>query len=391
MRIAIIGTYLPRRCGIATFTNDLYKSLNTIHADQIGIIALSNNTETIFPQEVKCIIEKDNLGSYQKAAEFINTHYDICIVQHEYGIFGGQSGHYIVELLRMLYIPSLTNLHTVLKKPTIAERTIIQQLALHSDRIMVMTNVALEILGMEYALYDTKICVIPHGVPTFTYNKLDAKKALKLGDKKIMLSFGLLGPNKGYETAIEAVAQINDPNFLYIILGATHPEIRKAEGEKYRKSLEQKVINLGLETKVVFVNQFVSDDLLGQYLKACDIFVSPYPNENQISSGTLTFALGAGCAVLSTPYLYAIDLLAEERGLLFNFGDALGLSHLVNMLLYDEELLLRYSKNGPRYTDNMQWNKIGPKIKALTNEVMAERLDNENLRSFFQPSTKLSS
>lgn len=391
MRIAIIGTYPPRKCGIATFTNDLYKSLVDIHPEQVGIIALSNATESIFPHEVTYIIDKDTLGSYLQAAEFINDQYDLCIIQHEYGIFGGHSGHYIVELLKMLHIPTITNLHTVLKEPTIAERTIIQQLATHSDSITVMTKAALDILGIAYALHETKVRVIPHGVPTFTLNKIEAKKALDLSDKKVMLSFGFLGPNKGYETALEAVAHVDDADFVYIILGTTHPEILKNEGEQYREALEQKVSDLGLETKVIFINQFASDALLAQYLKACDIFVSPYPNENQISSGTLTFALGAGAAVLSTPYWYAVDLLAEERGLLFNFGDALGLSYLLNMLLQQEELLLRYSRNATRYTEDMQWSKIGTRITALMQEVVDERTHTKDLLSFFQRTTKLSS
>lgn len=387
MKIAILGTYPPRKCGIARFTNDLYKSLNSIHPMQVNIIALSNLAEGTFAPEVKQVIEKDNLDSYIKAAEFVNDNYDICIVQHEYGIFGGHSGHYLVEFLKNIHICTITNLHTILKQPTIAERTIIQQLAMHSDKITVMSNTAREILGMEYALFDTKVMLIPHGVPRFSSNKNDIKKALGLNKKKVILSFGFMAPNKGYETVIEAVEKLKELNFVYIILGETHPEVLKNQGQQYRESLEQKVIDLDLGEKVIFINEFVNDGLLAKYLKACDIFVSAHRDENQISSGALTFALGAGAAVISTPYWYALDLLAEDRGLLFNFGDSLGLSELLNILLKNEDILKLYSNNASRYTENMQWDKIGHKINNLIDAVILSSSTRKDLLGYF-PSRK---
>lgn len=383
MKIAIIGTYLPRKCGIATFTHDLYKSLHNLILDKPGIIAISDSSESIFPKEVKFIIKKDDLQDYQTAAKFINENYDTCIIQHEYGIFGGNTGYYIVELLKMLHIPVITNLHTVLKHPTPSERTVVQQLDIYSDKLTVMTQSAIDMLLSGYSLSDTKIKVIPHGIPEFTLSKMDAKEMLSLKDTKVMLSFGFLGPNKGYETAIEAVANVKETNFVYLILGTTHPDILRRDGEEYRTHLEKMVIDLGLEQKVLFINEFATEELLLSYLKACDIFVSPYPNENQISSGTLTFALGAGSAVISTPYWYALDLLAKDRGLLFNFGDSVGLAQLINLLLSNEKLLQRYSANAARYGQNMQWPRIGIKLLKFIDEIFDEKAVTQTIPSLF--------
>lgn len=369
MKIAIIGTYPPRRCGIATFTHDLFQSLQHTHKCTPSIVAVSDGSEVCFPDEVKLVIKRDDAESYRKAASYINTTFDVCIIQHEYGIFGGESGDYILELTQQLDIPVIANLHTVLKSPNRVEKNVLQKLALKCEKVMVMTPFAIQILKETFGVKSDRVVHIPHGVPVFEFEQKSAKKKVGLSGKKVMLSFGFLGPSKGYETAIEAVAKVKNENFLYVILGTTHPNIVKESGEVYRKHLEQKVAELGITDKVKFVNDFATEELLVQYLSACDIYVTPYPSENQISSGTLSFALGAGAAVISTPYWYAKDLLADDRGLLFDFKDSEGLSSLINQLLDDADMLRKYRRNAADHGKKLTWANVGKMHRALFDEM----------------------
>lgn len=373
MKIAIIGTYIPRRCGIATFTHDLFQSLQHIHKCTPAIVAVSDGSEMSFPDEVKLIIERDNIASYRDAASYINADFDVCVLQHEYGIFGGKSGDYILELTRQLNIPVIANLHTVLKSPSVDEKNVLQRLALKCEKVTVMTPFAIQILTDTFGIKSDRIAHIPHGVPVFDFDQKSAKKKVGLSGKKVMLSFGFLGPSKGYETAIEAVAKVKDDDFVYVILGTTHPNIVREHGEIYREHLEQKVAELDIVDKVKFVNYFATEKLLVEYLSACDIYVTPYPSENQISSGTLSFALGAGAAVLSTPYWYAKDLLADNRGLLFDFKDPVGLSALINQLLDDPEMLQRYRCNAASHGKKLTWANVGKMHWTLFNEIISNQ------------------
>ncbi|WP_270088956.1 glycosyltransferase family 4 protein [Sphingobacterium sp. SYP-B4668] len=373
MKTAIIGTYPPRQCGIATFTKDLYKSLTQSSDEDHGIFSISDGTEHFFPEEVVFVIDKNHLHSYLLAAQLINQNYDACIIQHEYGIFGGETGKYIIDLLQHLKVPVVTNLHTVLQEPHANEHRVLRQLSQYSSKLTVMTQRAITMLEQVYQIPSAGVALIPHGVPDFAYNQETAKKKLGLQDKKIMLSFGFLGRSKGIETALDAVAQVKEKDFQYIILGTTHPNILREEGEAYRISLMEKVKALGIEDKVQFVNLFASERLLVQYLSACDIYVTPYPNENQISSGTLSFAIGAGAAVISTPYWYAKDLLAEDRGILFPFRDALALSHTINTLLDQPSELMRYRNNAARYGRQMSWINVGKRHLALLDSLQLDK------------------
>ncbi|UIR57451.1 glycosyltransferase family 4 protein [Sphingobacterium sp. SRCM116780] len=373
MKIAIIGTYPPRKCGIATFTQDLYKSLIILSDEKHGIFSISDGCEETVPTEVSFIIDKDDVNSYHHAAQLINQNYNACLIQHEYGIFGGETGCYIIDLLQKLTVPVATNLHTILQNPSINENKILCQLAQYSDKITVMTPYAIQMLKEIYQIEEEKITFIPHGVPEFTYNQKIAKERLGLQDKKIMLSFGFVGRNKGFETALEAIANVEEEDFVYIILGTTHPNILKEEGEFYRLSLIDKAKKLAIDHKIQFINSFASEELLIKYLNACDIYVTPYPNENQISSGTLSFAIGAGAAVISTPYWYAKDLLAEERGLLFPFKDAKALSLIINQLLKDPDLLKRYRSNAANYGAQISWLNIGKLQLNLIESLQQDR------------------
>ncbi|MBD1421643.1 glycosyltransferase family 4 protein [Sphingobacterium chuzhouense] len=390
MKIAIIGTYPPRQCGIATFTHDTYKSLLQTGACYPSVVSIADGSESSFPSEVKHVILRDQLNSYIEAARFINNTFDICIIQHEYGIFGGEAGSHILTLAQQLDIPIVCNFHTVLKEPSKEEKKTLQQLARVSQQITVMTQYAIKMLKQIYEIPGDKIAHIPHGVPTFDYQQEKAKRALGLTDKKIMLSFGFLGKNKGFETAIEAVSHVKDQDFQYIILGTTHPNVLKESGESYREQLQQKAEELGIGSKINFINCFASEDLLVQYLSACDIYVTPYPNEQQISSGTLSFALGAGAAVISTPYWYAKDLLAHKRGLLFDFRDSQGLSKIINQLLDNPDLLRFYRKNAAQYGKKMSWSTIGFRQLVLLQEILDKQTETQPSVTFSDLPEKLS-
>lgn len=359
MKIAIIGTYDPRACGIATFTKDLFKSLQLIPEAEPAIIAISNGSEKYFPEEVVAVIRQYNREDYSKIAVYLNTHFDVCILQHEYGIFGGEDGEFILELSKALHIPLVSNLHTILSEPSKGQKRIIQELANISQYLTVMTSTAIDILHTVYESRLHKIKLIPHGVPNFQYDQHSAKQKLQLAGKKIALSFGFLGKNKGYETALKAISLVKDPDFCYIILGCTHPNVVTTEGERYRESLEKMVMDLNIVDSVLFINEFADESLLIDYLQATDIYISPYPHEGQISSGTLTFAVGAGAAVVSTPYIYAKDLLANHRGLLFDFNQADQLALIINNLLEQPEKLSYYRNKAKEYGKTIHWKNIG--------------------------------
>lgn len=401
MKIAIIGTYPPRQCGIATFSHDLYHSLPRSLANDHHIFAVSDGSEYVFPEEVTYIIEKGNLDSYIQAADVINNAFDACIIQHEYGIFGGETGSYIIDLLQHLNVPVLTNLHTVLEHPHHNEYRILRALAQYSSKITVMTSRAINMLETIYQIDRNQVSLIPHGVPNFDCDQDMAKRKLGFQNKKVMLSFGFVGKSKGFETAIQAVSQIENDDFVYIILGSTHPNVLKHEGDSYRHDLMDMVMALNIGHKVQFVNQFASEKLLKEYLTACDIYVTPYPNENQISSGTLSFALGAGAACISTPYWYAKDLLADDRGLFFPFNDAHALSSVVNDLLDQPDKLQYYRNNASIYGKQMSWSNVGKRQFQLLNELCTaskssticfnDTVQQNNITNIFHSNKRLSS
>ncbi|MEN5234046.1 glycosyltransferase family 4 protein [Sphingobacterium faecium] len=384
MKIAIIGTYPPRQCGIATFTHDLYQSLQYSSNQDHRIFAVSDGSEYVFPEEVTYVIDKENLNSYFQAAEIINETFDACIIQHEYGIFGGETGKYIIDLIENLKVPVVTNLHTVLEQPNPFEYRIIRQLAQYSSKLTVMTQRAIDMLEKIYQINPESIALIPHGVPQFECDQEIAKKKLGFQNKKVMLSFGFLGRSKGFETAIKAVANIEDDDFVYIILGSTHPNVLRTEGDTYREDLMEMVMNLNIGHKVQFVNQFASEKLLKEYLSACDIYVTPYPNEHQISSGTLSFAVGAGTACISTPYWYAKDLLAEDRGILFPFNDDNALATIVNDLLTNPAKMLYYRNNAAAYGKQMSWANVGKCQLALLKELSDQNTTTISLNNTVQ-------
>lgn len=364
IKIALIGTYLPRRCGIGSFSKNLFDSLPAHASGQRNFVVAINDAENSYeyPPEVRFIIEQDVQDTYVAAAEFINNSgADVCLIQHEYGLFGGQNGSYILSLLHHLRIPVVTTLHTVLEKPSATELFIVREIARLSRRIVAMVHKAVELLRVHYHISPTKIAVIPHGVPDLRFDREATRLELGLSNNNALLTFGFVGRNKGIETVISALPSVvaHYPETVYIVLGKTHPNVVKHEGEEYRLSLHQLVKKLNLEQHVVFLDQYATERDLFKYLSACDIYITPYLSEAQITSGTLTYALGVGSAVISTPYWHAAELLVDGRGALFDFGDSHQLSTLVvNLLDHPSKLAaMRLQANG--FGKAITWPTIG--------------------------------
>ena len=365
MKIALISTYRPRQCGIGSFSKNLFDSLpieKVDHSESFVVAINDPESEYDYPPEVRYIIHQDDHDTYLKAAEFINrSGADICIVQHEYGIFGGQNGVYILSLLHTLEIPVVTILHTVLKKPSYNELYIVKEINKLSQRIVVMAHKAVELLGEVYAIPAEKVSVIQHGVPDIRYERNAVREELGLTDKKLMLTFGFIGRNKGIETVLYALPKVveHHADVVYLVLGKTHPNVIKHSGEEYRLFLLRLVKKLNLEPNVIFINEYTSQEELFKYLTASDIYITPYLNEVQITSGTLSYALGVGAAVVSTPYWHAAELLSDGKGKLFGFADHQGLSEVLIELFNRPQRLLQMRAKATEYGQTITWPKIG--------------------------------
>ncbi|MFO7923752.1 MAG: glycosyltransferase [Bacteroidales bacterium] len=385
MKIAFISTYPPRKCGIGTFASNMVRSLlaNTNEnkpSDSTMILALNDDhQEYDYPEEVKFIIRQNRQRDYVNAAKFINfSDSDVCILEHEFGIFGGDDGVFVLPLLHRLEIPLIVTFHTVLREPSYTQRSIVQAIGKKAARITVMSRRAIDFLVGIYGIPSEKIIFIEHGVPEF--EKLSRKKAKErfgLEDRKVLLTFGLLSRNKGIETVINALPEVvrKNPEVLYIILGATHPSVLRHVGEEYRNYLKRIVKTKGLDKNVYFNNEFVYETRLFEYLCATDIYITPYLSEAQITSGTLSYAVGAGCAVVSTPYWHAQELLDNGRGKLFDFKDTDQLSVILNELLTDDSKLNKLRESAMDYGKKIRWPKIGKQYLSLS-EYVADNLDN---------------
>ena len=380
MKLAYIGTYPPRECGIGTFTNNLFKSMVNAESkknnNESFIVALNDNEiDYRYPEEVKSTIRQDHQRDYLNAAEFINlSGADLCILEHEFGIFGGQNGIYILPLIHRLEIPLIVTLHTILKNPSYNEKAVLQEICKMAHRIVVMSHKAIDFLTGIYDVPKEKIVFIEHGVPDIQFSPEKAKKDFKLETKKVLLTFGFIGRSKGIETVIKALPQVvkKHPNVIYIVLGKTHPNVRRHSGEEYRIFLMRLVKSLKLEKHVVFLNDFINEQDLFKYLYACDIYITPYLNEAQITSGTLSYAIGVGAAVISTPYWHAAELLAEGRGKLFNFNDSEELSTTLTELLDKPEELKKFKTKAYEYGRKITWPKTGEKYLALAKNIVKE-------------------
>jgi glycosyltransferase involved in cell wall biosynthesis len=364
-RIAYVSTYPPRRCGIATFTRDLASS-----AGPHEVVALEHAGEVArHPVEVHHRVRRDVVADYAKAARFLrDCGVDVVSIQHEYGIWGADDGVRVLDFVAALDIPAVATLHTVLRHPTDRQRRILSSLVRSVSSTAVMSTAAAELLADTYDVGDSRIEIIPHGVPDLHLtNPATAKPLVGLADRRVLLSFGLLGPGKGYELAIDAMPEIvaAAPDVCYVVLGATHPEMLAREGEAYRERLTARAASLGVADQVRFVNRFVGMAELGRWLQAADIFITPYPNLEQIVSGTLTYAMAAGRTVVSTPYAYALELLARGRGVIVPPASPGALATTIVELLNDPERRTEIGRRAWEHTRPMVWPRVGAAYATL--------------------------
>jgi len=375
----VVSTYPPRLCGLATFAYDLASALAQGRGEELGeggsvsVVALDERRRRPYGGEVCTVVRTSKLEDYVAAAELVNESAGATVsLQHEYGIFGGRVGRYVLNFLERVRKPVVTTLHTVLAEPKPRQRDILIKVCERSAAVVVMAEKAAEFLTRSYGVPGEKVHVVHHGTPDVTFaDPAPFKKALGVEGRKIVLTFGLISPRKGVQVAIRALADVlpQFPDSLYIILGATHPSIKKRYGEAYRASLQQAIDRLGLHDHVRFVNRFVSLGELLTYLRATDVYVTPYLNEDQISSGTLAYAVACGKAIVSTPYWYARELLGDDRGVLVPFRDWRTLAFWFTNLLAHDGARRYLGRRAYRFGRRMTWAKSAAAYERLFRQV----------------------
>jgi glycosyltransferase involved in cell wall biosynthesis/predicted transcriptional regulator len=366
IRVVYVSTYPPRECGIAAYTKHLVAAITTFCARAVtspAVIAMNDRGGHYdYEIRVKSQIDANDIQSYEKAAQYINTSdVDVVNLQHEYGIFGGEWGEYVTRLLQKTEKPVVTTLHTVLEKPDSDARIVLQRILEHSDSVVVMARAGIGILEQQYGGHSDRIRYVPHGCPNVPLIGTEmTKRSLGLKERVVVSTFGLLSRGKGIEYVIDALPQIvrENSSVLYLIIGETHPEVRKREGESYRQSLLDLVESLGLEKNVRFVNRFLPENELIRYLQATDIYVLPYPNREQISSGTLSYALSTGKAIVTTPFLHAEEVISNGAALECEFKDPDSIAKSVNALLKDDQIQQRFGKAAYEYSRAMIWPNV---------------------------------
>ncbi len=369
-RVAFIGNYLPRRCGIATFTHDLHRAVSAERPGLETCVVAMNDPDSAYeyPPAVRFEIHDERVGDYIQAARFLNNaEFDAVSLQHEYGIFGGPAGSNIIELLSRLKMPIVTTLHSVLAEPTPVQRAVMDRIVQMSETIIVMSEKGRKFVRSAHDIPARKVEVIPHGIPDLPFEDTNVAKA-KFGfaGRTVILTFGLLSPNKGIEFMLDAMPGIikSCPDAVYVILGATHPNLLKQQGEAYRDGLTARVHELGIENHVVFFNQFVEQATLLDFISMCDVYVTPYLNEAQMTSGTLAYSFGLGKAVVSTPYWHAKELLGDGNGILVPFGDAKAISTEVSALLTNEPRRHAMRKRAYSASRSMTWPEAAKRYLA---------------------------
>lgn len=375
MEVAYMSTYPPRECGIATFTKDLINAANELHEFRSQTVIAINEKETIYnyDKRVRCQVERDSIEDYIHAAHYANSSKaDVVNLQHEFGLFGGEWGEYVDLFLANLEKPVVTTLHTILPDFELKAETVLKHIAGHSMAMIVITKTAFQLLE-NYGIGRKKIHVIPHGCPNVPFVASErVKPSLGLDGRVVLSTFGLISRGKGIEYAIRALPYIveKEPRALYIIIGETHPEVRKTEGERYRIKLMKLVDDLQLGEYVRFHNRFLSKRELIKYLQATDIYISPYIAPNQISSGTLVYALGMGRAIVSTPYLHAQEVLANGRGLFCKFKNPDSIAKSIDMLLRNERLRKKMEKKAYEYSRRFVWSNVAQKYAELFKQIL---------------------
>lgn len=376
-RIAFIGNHLPRRCGIATFTHDLHRAISVSSPKlETCVVAMTDPGRTYdYPPAVRFQVHDERADEYLQAAEFLNHgKFDVVSLQHEFGIFGGEAGGHVTALLSRLAMPVVTSLHTILPAPTPVQHEVMRQIVDVSAKVIVMAEKGRELLRSIYDAPSEKVEVIPHGIPDVPFlDTRHAKAKLGFSDRTVILTFGLLSPNKGIEFMIDAMPSILEsrPNAVYVVLGATHPNLVQHQGEAYRESLAARVRELGIDNHVVFCNQFVDQATLLDYISMCDVYVTPYLNESQMTSGTLAYSFGSGKAVVSTPYWHARELLADGRGILVPFADAKAIGVEISGLLANDVRRHAMGKRAYAASRSMTWAQTAKRYLAVFDNARA--------------------
>jgi glycosyltransferase involved in cell wall biosynthesis len=369
-KIAFISSFRPRKCGIATFTSDLIENVGKAGGIEFipSVIAMQTGQQQ-YTKPVEFIIRKDIAADYIDAADYINSgNFDAVSLQHEFGLFGAEGGSYIGLLLRRLKIPVVTTLHTILERPPSEYFNALVNVCGESEKVIVMNERGIDMLSDTYGVPKRKIELIPHGIPDIQFSRsVFRRRGLSPSGRRIIMTFGLLGRNKGIEVMLGAMPAIikTHPDVLYMIIGTTHPEVVKLEGYSYRDELRQMVKDLKLQNHVIFHDRYMSDIELQEFLCAADIYVTPYLHREQLTSGTLAFAVGVGKAVVSTPYWAAEELLAEGRGKLVAFGDSEQMASAIIQILDDVSLFNMMQSKAYEYGRTMTWASVGQKYWSL--------------------------
>lgn len=391
IRVAVVGNHLPRQCGIATFTTDLCDAISAEYG-AAGVFAVAVNdpeSRYNYPPRVRFQLTESDLSSYQAAADFLNSsNVDLVCLQHEYGIFGGKSGSHVLRLLQRLKMPVVTTLHTVLREPDLDQLIVLQEIAARSERLIVMSERSSQLLQDVFRVPSGKIDLIPHGIPDLPFAEpAPYKDSLSTNGKIVLLTFGLLSPNKGFESVIRALPRIvaRHHNVVYIIAGATHPHVKRREGDRYRLQLQALAKELGVEENVVFHNRFVSPQEMASLVGSADIYVTPYRYEAQAVSGTLAYALGAGKAIISTPYWHAAELLDNGRGVLVPFEDPAAIADTTIELLDNDAAREGMRKRAYAYARHMVWNRVAQSYMLTFVRVRANRMEPARAVSPVQP------
>ncbi len=372
----IVGTYVPRQCGIATFSKDLRDGLYG-EKKKVFVAAITDwGRSYVYPSEVAFRVRQERQADYLACASWANGMPDIGLVfiQHEYGIFGGQDGEYVLDLASHLHKPYMVTTHTVLPQPSESQKRILSRLAGGAAGVICMTERARGLLRDVYQVSPKKIFVVPHGVPRFKVkDREELKRRHGLEERTVITTFGLIGPGKGLENGIKALARLipEHPQLLYVIAGETHPMLLRREGERYREGIVRLVNELGLEDHVLFVNKFLDTEELGDYLYMTDVYLSPYPNMNQAVSGTLSFAVGCGRAIVSTPYEHARELLSNGRGLLARDASPEAIAEKLDIVLRDPEIKYELEQNAAEYGRIITWDNVARMYIRAATEVLA--------------------
>jgi len=381
MNIAILSTYFPRECGIASFSGDLRENL-MLWGEDVSIFAISDKKGLYnYPQEVVFELEENNSDHYAIAAQFANnSDIDLVFVEHEYGIFGGDDGEYVLDFVENLEKPFILNTHTVLPEPDFHKRRILSKLGQKSTAVICMTRRSAELLNKVYNIPMQKIYMVHHGVPEFKEKPRDIiKRAYGIENRPLVVTFGFLGPGKGIELGIKAISYLKDkyPDIIYLVAGETHPNLKKKMGEAYRESLVELIQELGVDDNIKFINKYLSLEELGEVLYMADVYLTPYPHRHQAVSGTLSFAIGCGRAIVSTPYDYALEVLADGRGLIASNADSEELASLIDKILSDPQLKEQLEKNAGKLGKTMTWPQVGKKYVNIIKTILEPKVRSE--------------